>query len=281
MICQLAKIKITIAVTGSTAAGFFLFAEKLDPAVLLPMAGVFMLACGCSALNQAQEARIDARMPRTQNRPIPSGRLDIATAVFIAVTMIMSGFVLLATIDRHIWTIMLLAGLALGWYNIVYTYLKRVTAFAVVIGALIGAIPPAIGWVAAGGKLTDPMILLVGSFFFIWQIPHFWLLLLMRGREYEQAGLASPTRRLSPDQLYRITFMWISAAAAAGMLLALLTGIDLPWKAAILICSLWVAGKALPFLRPNPDKSQIRTAFFQLIIYATLITTILTLQAVL
>jgi protoheme IX farnesyltransferase len=282
IIVELAKVRVTLAVTASTAAGYVLFAERFAAPMLLPMAGVFLLACGCSALNQIQEARIDALMPRTCNRPIPSGRIDPCVAMFIAGLLMLLGLFLLSSVERHIFTILLLAGIATVWYNVVYTYLKRATPFAVVIGALVGAIPPLIGWSSAGGALADPLILLVASFFFIWQIPHFWLLLLMRGREYEQAGFASPTKAFTQPQLFRITFMWILAAAAAGLLIAILSQMDLFWKLAMFVCSIWLVFKALPFVNVDPSQapSHLRRAFFQLILYALLVVTILCLQAV-
>jgi hypothetical protein len=81
------------------------------------------------------------------------------------------------------------------WYNGVYTFLKRKSPFAAIPGAVIGAIPPAIGWICGKGALSfDPQILALSFFFFIWQVPHFWLLLLNFGRDYEKAGFPSLTR---------------------------------------------------------------------------------------
>jgi len=108
---------------------------------------------------------------------------------------------------------------ALFWYNVLYTYLKRITPFAAVPGALVGAIPPAIGWTAAGGQVLDPAILSVAFFFFVWQVPHFWLLLLIHGQDYKRAGYPALTDVFSSPQLKRITAAWMAATATACLLL--------------------------------------------------------------
>ena len=102
-----------------------------------------------------------------------------------------------------------------------YTPLKKVTAFAVIPGSLTGALPPLIGWAAAGGGLLDKNIILVGSFFFIGQIPHFWLLLLMFGEEYQLASMPSLNQIFSPNQIKRLTFTWILTTVASALLVVL------------------------------------------------------------
>ena len=84
LLLELTKARITFFVTLSVATGYLLFKEHFDLAMLLPMGGVYLLACGGAALNQVQDAAVDARMDRTKGRPIPSGRIDRAWALFIA-----------------------------------------------------------------------------------------------------------------------------------------------------------------------------------------------------
>jgi heme o synthase len=105
------------------------------------------------------------------------------------------------------------------WYNAVYTNLKKNTAFAVIPGSVTGGVPPMIGWVAAGGYWLDTSILLIFLFFVIGQIPHFWLLLLKYGKQYEKAGLPSLTSFFSDRQISRISVAWIAATLAASGLL--------------------------------------------------------------
>jgi protoheme IX farnesyltransferase len=149
--------------------------------------------------------------------------------------------------------------LAIAWYNGVYTYLKRTTAFASVPGAAVGMVPPAIGWVSAGGPLFDARLAAVCFIFFLWQVPHFWLLLLRHGKEYEHAGLPSLTRIMSRQQISRITFIWICAAAAASLALPLYGSMRSPLLSLTLIpLAMWLvwSSRALagrePMTAPSP-----------------------------
>ncbi len=281
---ELTKARITIAVTLTTATGYFLAAGRIEAAIWMPLLAVLLLAGGSSVLNHCQDARIDARMMRTRNRPIPAGRIDRTTAMFLAGLLILLGFYVLASVPGDPYMLLLLGAFAVFWYNAVYTYLKRVTAFAVVPGALIGAIPPAIGYVAAGGSPTDPVILLAGMFFFIWQIPHFWLLLLMCGDQYAEAGLPTLTRVFSRRQLLHITFMWVVATAVGGLAFPTLAHdiMALPWNLILVCCSCWLVGRTVTMLRPpreKPDGLIFRRAFVQINVYALIVMICLTMGA--
>jgi protoheme IX farnesyltransferase len=267
VIFELTKAKITGAVTLSVATGHFLFTETFSTSVILPALGVFLLACGSAALNQVQEARLDSKMTRTRRRPIPSGKIPVEWALFVSLAFICAGIYLLSCIKTHTVTLLCLAGLAVIWYNGIYILLKRITAFAVVPGALVGSIPPLIGWAAGGGMITDPAILEVAFFFFIWQIPHFWLLLLIHGKDYEEAGLPSLTAIFSTAQISRITCMWMLAAAATGLLMSVAGKTGLPWNVGILAFSVWLGMKALGFLKAQKSSAYF-PAFMQINGYA-------------
>ncbi len=284
LLSELTRARITVAVTFTTATGYLLGAGHADVNLWVSLLGVFLLASGSSALNQCQETGIDARMERTRRRPIPSGRIDVLTALFVATLLLLSGLGVLASVGKNTNLLLLLGGFAVLWYNGVYTYLKRLTAFAVVPGALIGAIPPVMGYVAAGGQITDPLVFLVGMFFFIWQIPHFWLLLLMCGRQYGDAGLPTLTNVFTEKQLLRITFMWVMATAAAGLVFPTVASRDvaLPWSVAIVLASVWLAEKAVSTLmssRVEAQKSPFRLAFMHVNIYALMVMLALSLSA--
>lgn len=271
MIGELTKIRITVMVTLSVATGFLVFSEHLSVEILLPLAGTFLLACGSAVLNQVQEARIDALMPRTKGRPIPSERITRQWAIAVAIALLGAGFTLLASIERHTLTVLALGLLAVLWYNGVYVLLKRITPFAVVPGSLVGAIPPVIGWVAAGGVVSDPTILMLAVFFFLWQIPHFWLLLIWHGSEYEKAGLPALTAVFSPVQLARITTVWILAVATAGVLLGAEPPSHLPWNALIVVSSVWLSLSALSFIRVQRIEDLVFRTFMQINIFVLLI----------
>ncbi len=216
--CELCKVSISFFAACSAATGFLLVSSS-PKSMIVPVIGVFLLACGSSALNQYQERHLDARMERTRRRPVPSGDITARHAITVSLVLITAGlFFLIYGVG------MVAFGLGLGavhWYNGVYTYLKKKTAFAAVPGALVGSIPPAIGWVSGGGDLFSHRLLGLCLLFFLWQIPHFWLLILRHGKEYEEAGLPSLSRLLSRSQIARITFAWIFATAAASLALPL------------------------------------------------------------
>jgi protoheme IX farnesyltransferase len=278
---ELTKVRLTAMVALSAATGYVLFARRIDAGIVLPALGLFLLAAGAAALNQVQEASIDARMARTRGRPIPSGRISRAGAFYVAGLLILSGASALASLDRHPLEALAAGGFALVWYNGVYTPLKRVTAFAAVPGALIGALPPVAGYMAAGGDPRDPSILLVAGFFFVWQIPHFWLLMASRGEQYEAAGLPTLGRTFEPPQLRRLTFAWMLSSAAAGTLLPLLAHgrIGTAWSAGMVAASALLGVGALDLLRPPPGTDPFRRAFLRINLYAMAVMACLALNA--
>ena len=145
------------------------------------------------------------------------------------------------------------------------TFLKKKTAFAVVPGALVGAIPPAAGWVSAGGAILNFRLGVLCFFFFIWQMPHFWLLLLRYGEEYERAGMPSLTRILSREQLKRIVFTW-TLAGAAGCQIISAFGVEAHVvKACLLVLAVFCVINAVSFLRRGEYSFQ--TAFGRLNLY--------------
>jgi protoheme IX farnesyltransferase len=152
-------------------------------------------------------------MERTKYRPVPSGKVSRKEASrFFIVALVPGTLLILATGSV---SALLVSYFTIAWYNGIYTYLKRLTPFAVIPGALTGALPPAIGWVAAGGSLTDRTILLIQLLFFIGQIPHFWLFILKYGNEYLTAGLPSLTAIMDRTKIKRLIFVWIVASVCA------------------------------------------------------------------
>jgi heme o synthase len=214
---SLSKIRISLSVTATTFTGFFVFSGNLSPSLLPLLGGIFLLASGSSALNHYQERKTDSLMERTRSRPIPSGLVSPGSVLLFTLLALVTGSLLLLYAFPAI--ILLLGLFNFVWYNAVYTPLKRVTAFAVIPGSVTGGVPPLIGWLAAGGHWMDPEIVVIVLFFIVGQIPHFWLLLLRYGREYEMAGLPSLTTLFSPGQINRISYTWIVATAAASALL--------------------------------------------------------------
>ncbi|MCE1202667.1 MAG: protoheme IX farnesyltransferase [Bacteroidia bacterium] len=219
LLAELSKVRITFAVMLTTLAGYLLAKGSLDAGIILPALGIFVLACGSSALNHYQDSDRDGLMARTARRPIPSGRISRNTVLYIAIALSITGSAMLYISSGF--EGMQLGLLALIWYNGIYTPMKRRSAFAVIPGSVIGAIPPVVGWVAGGSPLLDPRALMLAFFFFIWQVPHFWLLMLKYGEEYVKAGYPSITQKYNEQQIRVLTFVWVLATAITALLLPL------------------------------------------------------------
>ncbi|SHE84338.1 protoheme IX farnesyltransferase [Mariniphaga anaerophila] len=203
-------------VTLSALAGYTLYSGRIDEQGLLMALGVFFMSCGSGALNHWQERRTDALMPRTKKRPIPSGKITAIQGFFVVLGYTTIGSLILVFSNPLI--ALFLSWVTLVSYNLIYTPLKRVTAFAVIPGSLVGSLPPMIGWTASGGDVFAEPILIVATFFFIGQIPHFWLLLLLFGDQYKLAGLQSLTDIFSTLQIKRITYTWVLTTIASALL---------------------------------------------------------------
>lgn len=216
VLTELGKVRISLPVALSALAGYALYAGRIDAQGLLLTLGVFLMSCGSGALNHWQERKTDAMMPRTKSRPIPSGKISSQTGIFITAGYLAVGSLILILSNPPV--ALLLSWLTLFFYNLVYTPLKKVSAFAVIPGSMVGALPPVIGWAAAGGYLFAEKILIVATFFFIGQIPHFWLLLLLFGDQYKLAGMPSLTDIFSEIQIKRVTYTWILTTIASAIL---------------------------------------------------------------
>ena len=157
---ELAKLKVMLPVSFTGFTGYFIFDPHLSGKIILITLGILLMSVAASVLNQLQEAGIDSLMDRTRDRPIPSRKIRITEAIIFFFFNLSAGTAII-----YIWgnlSAALVGLFTIFWYNAVYTYSKRITAFAVVPGALTGALPPLIGWVAAGGELLDKTIVFIG-----------------------------------------------------------------------------------------------------------------------
>ncbi len=274
---QLGKMKISLLATLTAATGYLLATGKITIHMLLLTAAVFLLASGSCALNQYQEREIDRLMERTKSRPIPSGRLNPEAVLWIAMGLIFSGCLILFYGTTFLGLILGL--LAIFWYNLIYTPLKQKTAFAAMPGALVGAIPPVLGWVTGGGSMLDPRIWGVSLFFFIWQIPHFWLLLLDFSKDYEKAGLPSITKIFSTEQVKRIVSVWLLWTGASSFFLPLCGFFNsFSVRLFLMTATCWLFWNAIIFLRSYPQRICQKPIFTNLNIYALIVTLLLSLD---
>lgn len=269
-VLALMKYKVSMAVTFTAITGYIVHAGSLDLHLIFLVLGVFILAGGSSALNEFQESKYDAVMERTRQRPIPSGAISPRQALMISILVIISG---LFSLYAFFGIIPFLLGLFnIVWYNLIYTNLKRITPFAVVPGALVGAVPAFIGWTAAGGSVFSPTIIFIGFFLFIWQIPHFWLLMLKYGKEYEVAGFPTINEAINPANLKRIIFSWIIATSfASGLIPLFLTNMSRTFFFAVFVLNILFVGI---FTRLSFGKSvdlNLKKSFISMNVYMLLV----------
>ncbi len=183
----LGKPRITMMVLITTATGIWLAPTPLHLArAITALFGVMLIVAAANALNMYMERDVDALMSRTRNRPLPAGRLapEIALGFGIFCGVMALPFVRIAA--NPLTAALALASLVL--YVFAYTPLKRRSSWALVVGAVPGAIPPLLGWTASTGRIDAPG-LAIFAVLFVWQIPHFIAITIFRAEEYAQAGL--------------------------------------------------------------------------------------------
>lgn len=182
---QVTKFGLSVSVVFSSIAGYLLAVEtpQISTLILLTIGGYFMVGAS-NVFNQIIEKDPDKLMKRTQNRPLPTGRMSITTALTIGVIMTILGIAILYTINPKT---AMFGAISIFLYVSVYTPLKPITPFAVFAGAIPGAIPFMLGWVAATGMFSiEPGMLFLIQFF--WQFPHFWAIGWLQYDEYKKAG---------------------------------------------------------------------------------------------
>lgn len=211
LLSDLIKCKLSLAVTFSAVTGYFLFSNKLSLDLFYLSTGVFFLASASSVLNQITERDLDSLMDRTKNRPLPLKKLSLNASFRIFLVLFLAGSILLLATG----IIPLVLGLInVFLYNYLYTKLKKITILAIIPGALVGAIPPLIGYSSAGGLIPDHDIIVFSLFMFFWQIPHFWLILIKHGKDYASAGFPSLLNYIDERKILYLIFFWVVFTSA-------------------------------------------------------------------
>ena len=182
---SLTKVRLALSVVFSTLAGYILAADKIQGLdMLLLLIGGYCMVGASNSFNQIIEKDKDALMNRTKNRPLPTKKITSSNAFWISVFLTIAGIGILYTIN---YKTAFFAGLSVFIYTCIYTPLKSITPLSVFVGAIPGAIPFMLGWVAATNKFgIEPGTLFMIQFF--WQFPHFWALGWMLDDDYKKAG---------------------------------------------------------------------------------------------
>ena len=209
------KFILSFAVSLSALFAYIMAKGELGFDMLYATFAVLLVAMGVSTLNQVQEYREDSKMDRTKNRPIASGRMSPKTGLIIAFSLIFISLIVIYMLLGL--TGVNFFGFAFIWYNLIYTPLKKRSALAVVPGAILGVIPPAIGWLTAGHGLKELEFMAVAMYYFIWQVPHFWLLVMLFHGDYKDGGYPTAIRLFGEGRLQRLTFVWLVLTIQAGI----------------------------------------------------------------
>lgn len=210
----LTKFYLSLAVSLSALFAYIMAKGEISIDMFIATFAVLLVAMGVSTINQVQEYREDAIMERTKHRPIASGKMTPTTGMIIAALLVIISLVLIHGLLGMTGVNLFLFSFI--WYNLVYTPLKKKSALAVVPGAILGVIPPAVGWLVAGHALSEVEFFALGLYYFIWQVPHYWLLVMLHFGGYKDAGYPTVMRLFGQGSLQRLTFVWLMMTIFSG-----------------------------------------------------------------
>jgi len=256
------KFVLSFAVSLSALFAYIMAKGDVGLDMFLATFSVLLVAMGVSTLNQVQEYKEDSKMERTKHRPIAAGRMTPKTGYIIAAVLILLSMIL-------IYTLLGLTGInifmfAFIWYNLMYTPLKKKSALAVVPGAILGVIPPAVGWLVAGESLMTLEFMALALYFFIWQVPHFWLLVMLFHGDYKDGGYPTAMKLFGQASLQRLTFVWLVFTIQAGIFLV---SVFEPYTATIILSILigiWAFISSLELLKESFKLTNARSVFWKI-----------------
>jgi heme o synthase len=184
---ELLKPRLSFLVAFSCAFGYGLATHGNVNWIVLTMLtfGGFLLSGASVCINQIVERDFDKVMSRTMNRPLPTGRVTVNEATGFSIVCLVVSLSILTVFTNALTVV--LSALSMVLYSFVYTPLKRVGPIAVFVGAIPGALPPLLGWIAATGSISHEAMIIFGIQF-IWQFPHFWAIAWVADEDYKRAG---------------------------------------------------------------------------------------------
>jgi len=267
---ELTKARLSLLVLMTTLVGFLIGWQGPMDYVLLTatLFGTALCAAGAAALNQWWERDYDALMKRTSDRPLPAGRMLARDALLFGLLLCLTGLAILWIFTNI--RAAFLAFATIGIYVIVYTPLKRMTTLNTLVGAIPGALPPLIGWVAARGvyQLEGSLLFMIMWF---WQMPHFLAIAWMYRDEYADAGYVMLSRR---DPQGYVTssqaFLYSLCLLIVSVLPALLFFANYWYLVGALILGIPFCAMALRFVMRR-DRTSARQLFFFSIVYLPLL----------
>ncbi|MEM9297151.1 MAG: heme o synthase [Bacteroidota bacterium] len=221
--------------------------------------GGFLVSGASITINQIIEKDLDRLMVRTMDRPLPTGRLNVAEAMIFAIAIAALGLSILMIFTNALTTLLSVVSMVL--YSFVYTPLKRVGPIAVFVGAIPGALPPLLGWTAFTGAITYEALIIFGIQF-IWQFPHFWAIAWVADDDYKKAGFKLLPSRGEKDVNTAIQIMiYTLFLIPLGLLPAKfgITGIDS--ALVVTVCGVLFLSQTFSLMKNGNRKSALRIMF--------------------
>ncbi len=275
----LMKLRIVIMQLVTFSLGFFLnpMGQWTVPVFLLALVGTFLSASGAAALNHYIERRIDAKMERTKDRPIPTGRISALLAGLFGLVLVLSGawvlWMFVNTFTAY------LSFITAFLYVLVYTPFKQMTWINTFIGAVPGAMPPLAGWVAAGSFSGDAWVMFWVLYF--WQLPHFFAIAWMCREDYSRAGFQMLS---TEDPTGSRTFLHMMIYAAVLLVVSILpvTHGMLGWVygVAAIVLGVWFLWRCYQF-RKDRSIASAKRIMLASILYLPLLLIVILLDKVL
>jgi len=217
------RFYLSLAVSISALFTYLIATKTPSFEIFIPWLGILLLAMGSSGLNQIQEKEYDKKMDRTSKRPLVSGAYSTSKAFNISMSLILSAFVLHYISMGFMGIYFAIATIFI--YNLVYTYLKPYSHWALILGSFLGVIGPMIGWLVANdlnlNSLLELKFMYIFIIYFVWQVPHFWLLVLMNNQDYKKAGFPTLKDKIGQNGLMRTIAIWNVISVANGLALVM------------------------------------------------------------
>jgi len=258
---ELLKVRLSFLVAFSSGFGYILGSHGIINwgAFIAFCVGGFLVSGGAITINQILEVEYDKVMKRTMGRPLPTGRVGKTEAAIYAVLLLIVGFSLLFAFTNTL--TLLISILSMMLYSFVYTPLKRVGPIAVFVGAIPGALPPLLGWVAATGQITYEAMIIFGIQF-IWQFPHFWAIAWLADEDYKKAGFKLLPAKGKKDMRTAINIMiYTLFLLPLGLLPAKFEVAGINSAIIATICGVLFLVQTFGLMRDNSRKSALRIMY--------------------
>lgn len=273
----LAKPRITLMVVLTAAGGIWLAPQSPDlTTTFWALVATGLVVASANCLNCWIERESDGLMARTRHRPLPAGRLSANAALLFGGALGVSAIPLLAYYVNPLTA--LLGAVALIWYVWIYTPMKRRSGWALVVGAVPGAMPPLMGWTAATGELGAPGLVLFGIMF-LWQLPHFMAISMFREREYTKAGIRVFPAERGRDWTKLHAALTCGALVPVSLLLVPLGTASALYFVLALAAGLGFFAFTLLGLRPGAGNRWARQLFLVSLLYLPVLFTALAVDA--